>query len=84
MPERARPRAVAPVGVAKLDESALLLFWKRSGPVLTKFVSRRTVRDATTVDATTAGTLKMMDMIAFRFRIMNTVAIVFATNAMTK
>jgi hypothetical protein len=39
---------------------------------------------ARTVDATAEGTLKMMDMIAFRLTSMKTVAIVFARNAMRK
>jgi hypothetical protein len=47
-------------------------------------VRRRTVRDATIVDATHAGTLKITDMIGFRFNSMNTVATVFARNAIIK
>jgi hypothetical protein len=61
-----------------------LLLLNSSGPELTKLVRRRTVRDATIVDATHAGTLKITDMIGFRFNSMNTVAIVLARNAIIK
>lgn len=42
-------------------------------------VRRRTAREATIVDAIAAGTLKMIDITAFRFSSMNTVAIRLAT-----
>lgn len=38
------------------------------------FVKRRTARDATIVDATAAGTLKIIDMTAFKFNNMKIVA----------
>ena len=47
---------------------------------LPKSYRRRTARDATIVDDTAAGTLKMIDMIGFRLRSMKTVAIKFARN----
>lgn len=49
-----------------------------SGPFVVNFVSRRTAREATIVDAIAAGTLKMMDITGFRFISMNTVARRFA------
>jgi hypothetical protein len=55
-----------------------------SGPLLTKFVNLRTVRDATMVDATQAGTLKMIDMIGLRSKIMKVMAVAFAKKAMMK
>jgi hypothetical protein len=53
-----------------------------SGPALTKLVRRHTVREATMVDTTHAGTVKMVDMIGFRFNSRNTVASRFARNFM--
>lgn len=49
-----------------------------SGPLLVNFVSRRTAREATIVEATAAGTLKIIDITAFRFSSINTVARRFA------
>jgi hypothetical protein len=42
------------------------------------------LKTARTVAAMAAGTLKMIDMIGFRFRSMNTVAIAFAMKATRK
>lgn len=50
-----------------------------SGPLLVKLVRRRTARDATIVDAIAAGTLKIMDITAFKLRSMNIVAMRLAT-----
>ena len=47
---------------------------KTSGPLFVNFVKRRTARDATIVDATAAGTLKIIDMTAFKFNNMKIVA----------
>lgn len=81
--DRERPRAPLGEGMPKLDE-ATLLWLNISGPALMKLVSRRTVRHATIVDATTAGTLNMIDMIGLRLSTMKIVATVLATKAMMK
>ena len=57
---------------------------KTSGPFVVNFVSRRTAREATIVDAIAAGTLKMIDITALRFSSMKIVARRFARKLDTK